>query len=94
MEETITYKICSLDVWAGIEEGCWDINNWFELGSFEHPSITTNSEILDHLIELGYISAGIKYHDVEFEDIGNGIRICDKSRDNLPVYDLIEQYQC
>ncbi len=53
--ETTTYKVSSIEAWAGFEEGDWDINAWYPQYSFEIDGETTDTAIIQALIDNGYL---------------------------------------
>ena len=83
--EKLRYKLLSLDVWGG-EEGEFDINNWFYLDTLEVDEMTQDSEIINELIDLGFLKdSACKL--VEIVDMGEVLRIIE-SKTGFPLYDL------
>lgn len=82
-----TYKVLSLDVWAGEEEGLWEINNWFNCGSVDIEEDASNEDVLDILHKEGYIS---RVDIAEVQNWGDDFfyQIVDISNNDYPVYQL------
>jgi hypothetical protein len=82
------WQLCSLDVWAGEEEGAWDINCWYNAGVIELPEDFTNEGVLALLLEEGYLirTDGLAVND----DWSNGyyMQIVDTTNNDYPVYSL------
>lgn len=81
-----TYRILSIDAWAGMERGIWEWNNWHHVGNFPAALIGESSrKILKYFREeLGMLnenSAG----RVSIEDDGYNIVILEKSN-RRPLY--------
>lgn len=50
------YKILSIDAWAGMEEGLWEWNAWYNAGIFT-GDIEDNNKILQFMIEHDYLAS-------------------------------------
>lgn len=93
MKTQLRVDIYTLDVWAGEEEGEWDINNWFLEGSL-HVDEDTEGESLIHLalekIGAENIDALLETHEVD-EVCDTCIKLVKKS-DGYPVLELQVRY--
>lgn len=78
METTYTYY--DLDVWGNPEDG-YEINNWFEMGTFNASS---DQEILEYLTTDPSLC--------EVVDHANGCIDILRKEDGLPLYQLKYNY--
>jgi hypothetical protein len=78
-----TFKILSIDAWAGSEPRSWEWNNWHTVGSWN--SIPDNNRaILKKMREDGFLNDKSKGR-VAIEDDQYNIVIVDRSN-NMPLY--------
>jgi len=52
------YRILSIDALCGDELDSWEWNNWFHVGDIE--STIQDNELIDYMIEEGYLEKGVK----------------------------------
>lgn len=93
MKTQLKVDIYTLDVWAGEEEGTWDINDWFPKGSV-HVDEEADSEATIRLalekIGAENIDALLETHEVD-EVCDTCIKLVRKS-DGYPVLELQIRY--
>ncbi len=80
------FKVYDLEVWAGLEEGDWDINDFIFKGEYECEY--NGDDIIQMMKDEGFISVLVMLDDIEILNASNGvIQICD-AHDMKPVYHL------
>jgi hypothetical protein len=82
------YQVYAIDAWATDEEGGWDTNDWHKAGIVEIPTSFENNEIIERMIDEGYLKP--KAIDLVYcDDIcDTTIRISADSNFQ-PLYDLV-----
>lgn len=86
------YQVYNLDVWAGNEEGEWELNNWFKAGVVEISEEAEEAEIIEILIAEGYFNESAR-GNISVRDECNGWLYIEREADGYPIYnlELIEQ---
>lgn len=70
MTNTIKVKLVNyFDVWAGDEEGTWEVNNLCYEDDIELPEEHTNADILAALIEINFLKDTVTEEMLHFEDL-------------------------
>ena len=85
-----TYQVMSLDVWAGDEEGTFEKNNFFNAGQIQLPDCASDEQILQAMIEEGYLNANATLETVEIQDHscdGFYLEILERANKH-PLFDL------
>ena len=73
---TQTFKVLSIDAWAGNEPNSWDWNNWYNAGTVDIDINASKDVILQAMLDKGFITQ-IEGGDVE--DDQYNLVIVDKS---------------
>lgn len=93
MKTQLQVDIYTLDVWAGEEEGTWDINDWFRNGSI-YVDEEADSETIMRLAleEIGAenIDALLETHEVD--EVGDTCIKFVRKSDGYPVLELQVRY--
>jgi hypothetical protein len=74
--ETRKYKVLGIDAWAGMEEGSWEWNAWFNVGELELTDSELNNPI-EKMIQEGFLKDSARGR-AELDDDGHNVVILDK----------------
>ena len=74
--ETKKYKVLSIEAWAGMEEGSWEWNNWFNVGELELTDSELNNPI-ERMIQEGFLKESARER-AALDDDGHNVVIVDK----------------
>lgn len=83
MDTQKTYRILSIDAWAGQEEGTWDWNSWHKVGEYT-GNLDDDNAILEFFIREGFLKPEAKTK-VYLNDDGHNIVLTADSN-HEPLY--------
>ena len=78
---TQTFKVLSIDAWAGDEPGSWDWNNWYNVGTVDIDINASKDAILKAMLDQGFITQ-IAGGDIE-DDQYNLVIVDDATREPI-----------
>jgi hypothetical protein len=71
-----TFPVLSIDAWGNLEDG-YEWNQWFNVGSIDLDLDAENRQIIQAMVNAGYLTA-LALESAEVEDDGFNIVIIDK----------------
>jgi hypothetical protein len=71
-----TFPVLSIDAWGNLEDG-YEWNQWFNVGSIDLDLDAENRQIIQAMVNAGYLTA-LALESAEVEDDGFNIVILDK----------------
>jgi hypothetical protein len=83
------FAVVSLDVWGNVEEG-FEVNDQWKIGTVEFDADASDEEIVNVLIEDGYLTNGTKAEDLDFDGDDSFIMIS-AAETGLPIFNLIKE---
>ena len=79
------------DVWGNNEDGFWVNNSCIEFSDLYISEDSTNQDIINYLIEIGFLNEGIKTEDLFIDNSGDYIEFF--VAENLyPICRLVRNY--